>query len=407
VNDNPNDGLERDPRLARLYEAASGEEPPAALDAAILAAARREVNARLQAADGGTHLKVAAALGGGGATPTPPVRAKRNWYVPVSIAAVMVLSVSLVMTLHQEKGDELSQPPRSASVPPAATAQAPAPAPAPAAERSPVPTEKADGALRDAVSATPKLAEEKRAGSGDAAKMADAKPSDGYAEPAKKQRAEKAESAAGSAAAQGGARKDQAANVAREQGPGDAAASRSAPGALGRLSSGVPAPATSASERRPEAFPAVREREAQVVAPVQTAPVSPVPSQPQSRDAAEARARGEADRAVAPRAAAPRRSAPAEDMQAQSAPAPAMAESRAAASPPPPAAVVMGKPAPPAQAKLAAPPRVLVWRGLEDQPPEKWLERLAEFKRDNRQADADELLAEFRRRFPDHPASAR
>lgn len=36
----------------------------------------------------------------------------------------------------------------------------------------------------------------------------------------------------------------------------------------------------------------------------------------------------------------------------------------------------------------------------------KWLERLAEFKRDGRQADADELLAEFRRRFPDHPASA-
>ena len=42
VNDNNrDDGLERDPRIARLLEAAGGEEPPAALDAAILAAARR------------------------------------------------------------------------------------------------------------------------------------------------------------------------------------------------------------------------------------------------------------------------------------------------------------------------------------------------------------------------------
>ena len=52
-------------------------------------------------------------------------------------------------------------------------------------------------------------------------------------------------------------------------------------------------------------------------------------------------------------------------------------------------------------------PQVPVWRGLEEQPPEKWLDRLAEFKRDGRQADIDELLTEFRRRFPDHPASAR
>jgi hypothetical protein len=51
--------------------------------------------------------------------------------------------------------------------------------------------------------------------------------------------------------------------------------------------------------------------------------------------------------------------------------------------------------------------RTPVWRGLEDQPPEKWLERVAEFKRDGRLAETDELMMEFRRRFPDHPASAR
>jgi hypothetical protein len=51
--------------------------------------------------------------------------------------------------------------------------------------------------------------------------------------------------------------------------------------------------------------------------------------------------------------------------------------------------------------------RAPTWLGLENQPPEKWLERLAEFKREGRSADAEELLNEFRRRFPDHPAGAR
>ena len=44
---------------------------------------------------------------------------------------------------------------------------------------------------------------------------------------------------------------------------------------------------------------------------------------------------------------------------------------------------------------------------LDNQPVEKWLERLAQLKREGRSAEADELMAEFRRRFPDHPASVR
>ena len=47
--------------------------------------------------------------------------------------------------------------------------------------------------------------------------------------------------------------------------------------------------------------------------------------------------------------------------------------------------------------------RVLALRGLEDQPPEKWLERAAEFKRDSRWAEWQFLMIEFGRRFPDHP----
>ncbi len=415
VNDNHNDGLERDPRLARLYEAASGEEPPAALDAAILAAARREVSARPQV------------VGGGGQTSIPPVRAKRNWYVPVSIAAVMVLSVSLVMTLHQEKGDELSQPPAATSQLP----KAPAPAAAPAAEPPAASSEKPDAKLRNDAPAKPKVAEEKRV---DADRVAKATPTpEAYGELAKKQRTEKLEAAADSAAAiASAARKDQpVGGAAREQGP--ASETAAAPQARREMQAGTldrpygpaagvrgaePAPGATfgglaSGTRRPDPFPAASEREAPVT--------SPAPAQA-SRDAVDGRQRSEADRnvtrgamqdapaAAAPAppakvAAAPRRAAPAEDVLAQS--APSIAEGRAAATPPPP------PPAKPAPAPVAKPAlrlmekRALLWRGLEDQPSEKWLERLAEFKRDGRQADADELLAEFRRRFPDHPASAR
>jgi len=70
-------------------------------------------------------------VGGGTVTSIPPVRAKRNWYVPVSIAAVMVLSVSLVTLVHQEKGDELSQPPTSGNVPQSTSVPPKPSAPAP------------------------------------------------------------------------------------------------------------------------------------------------------------------------------------------------------------------------------------------------------------------------------------
>lgn len=388
VNDNNrDDGLERDPRIARLLEAAGGEEPPAALDAAILAAARRGVDARPQL------------VGGDGHTSIPPLRAKRNWYVPVSIAAVLVLSVSLVTLVHEEKGDELAQPPVTARDP----SKSSAPAPAPAANApSAVMAEKPDAMLRDAAPAKPKPAEEKRAEPAQATE-ASAAP-EAYAGLAKKQRAGKIESTADSAAALGAVRKDQPASVAaREQGPASASATE------GAAAPQAPSSAPSVAKASPEPFPAQASA---------------------SRDAMEARARGEADRStphgviqdapavlavpvapspatVAPLAkgkAAPRRAAPADDALAQSAP-PVIEGRDLATSPPPPV-----KPAPAPAARPAL--RLLqkpapLWRGLEEQPPEKWLERLAEFKRDGRQADADELLTEFRRRFPDQPASAR
>jgi hypothetical protein len=94
---------------------------------------------------------------------------------------------------------------------------------------------------------------------------------------------------------------------------------------------------------------------------------------------------------------------------------PALAEGRAMAVPQPKlAAKPVEKPAerpaagvPMQRSAAAAAPRPVWLSELDDQPPEKWLARLAEFKRDGRMADADVLMAEFRRRFPDHPASAR
>jgi hypothetical protein len=47
--------------------------------------------------------------------------------------------------------------------------------------------------------------------------------------------------------------------------------------------------------------------------------------------------------------------------------------------------------------------RALAWRGLEQEPPQKWLERLAELRKQGQTREADELLAEFKRRFPAHP----
>ena len=97
-----NDGT-RDAQLTAAYRAAAQDMPPPALDAAILAAARREVGAR----------------------PRPAGFSFRAWRGPLSVAAVVVLSVSLVM-LMREEAPELVAPPRADD--PAANAKLAAPA---------------------------------------------------------------------------------------------------------------------------------------------------------------------------------------------------------------------------------------------------------------------------------------
>lgn len=83
LNQHNTEGAERDPRLDQLYAQAGLEEPRAALDQAIRAAARREVQARPQAL--GARL--------------------RRWRVPISIAAVVVLSVSVVTLMREESAN--------------------------------------------------------------------------------------------------------------------------------------------------------------------------------------------------------------------------------------------------------------------------------------------------------------
>lgn len=269
---------ERDPRLDRLYRETAREAPPAHLDQAILAAARREV----------------------GAGPRSLSARVRRWRVPVSLAAVIVLSVSLITLVREEGGDPLApQPPSRAPAPAEAEADArPAQPPAPAASM--------------------------RAAPGDDARSGP---------PA--ERARKADSA----------RRDEVSLSAQ--------GARTAP---------APEPSAQAVPRPFEAMPdAARETTAQPKAPA----------------AVEERAGAPA--ASAGRVAPPVAAAPARDTARAKAPAPSP---QAAAAP--------------ASAQL--PP----WHGLEQEPPGKWLERVAELRQLGRTAAAEELLAEFKRRFPDH-----
>jgi len=99
----------RDERLTRLYREGATAEPPAALDAAILAAARAEV------------------------APKPARRRAgwQRWCAPAGLAATVVLTVTLTLLVRQE------QALREEALPPSVAPQAPAAAPAP--KQEPVP----------------------------------------------------------------------------------------------------------------------------------------------------------------------------------------------------------------------------------------------------------------------------
>lgn len=289
--------------LARLYREAAREQPPAHLDAAILAAAHRDV----------------------GALPRPLGSAwLRSWRLPVSIAAVVVLSVSVVLLMVEEGGEPFTEPPRS--VPKAV------PQPAEAVDQASAPSKPA------APASTP------------ASELSGARDTTGETRLAKNSTAK-------------GAGKQSA-----------------------------PAPS---ADPVPQPFPAT--------------PPSVASSGQRAADLKPARppddARERPDEA--PRSARLRSLQP--ESTRESAPSTIGIGGLSEQAPPAPSGPVAPQSAPPASAaKLGSTPRQsALIREYEHQAPEKWIEKIAELKRDGKTTEADEMLAEFKKRFPKHPLPAR
>ncbi len=287
MSETPQNDLERDAMLTAIYRTAGQDAPPVALDAAILAAARREVGARPHPAG--------FSFGG-------------SWRTSLSIAAVLVLSVSLV-TLMREEASKLTAPPR-ADVPAVKTKL-----------KSSVASD--DNAAPDAVD----LRDSKVAASTERQRQP---------APLDAQR----EIVQAPAAAP----------------PGKAAAK--------------PARAVEPAADRPIPFPAI---------------------------GASSGALTENKTQIVPAATPADRVDPASRGQADYAPAKQAAES-------PPASVAGVPPAPAApQAKPASP--AVTTSKLEravDLPPEKWLERIEELRKQGKFEEVRASLADFRKRYPDY-----
>lgn len=276
---------DRDPGLDRAYRAVDREEPPARLDDAIRAAARREVGARPQPA------------GGGGL---------RAWRVPVSIAAMLVVGVSIVTLVREEHPQVLEVPS------PVPAAQAPAPE---------------------------------------------------AAQPPKTLRDAPAEQQATTAAGAGRASDE----VAR------------------------PLPAQPAPETRLSAPSAAAKEEAG----------SPKRDRSNEQDAARNESEPRAEQARrAPQAFGPS-DPPAATAQIQSAAAPAAADSKGQSAPRPQTLADAAPATPAAEGRMA--PRAKAQADnayAEFDTPEKWLDRIRDLRKQDRQPEAAKLLAEFRQRYP-------
>jgi len=313
---------ERDPALDRVYAAGAIEEPPERLDAAIRAAARREVGARPRRLD--------ALL--------------RAWRAPVALAAVLVLSVTVVLLLREEGADRLTDLP-----PPAA------------APASPADSRRPDD---NAPAAPP--AEQRD-------KPASAQPAAPQPESALRRDASPRQPAPAEADR---SRKEQGRAESRQE----------APRALDE-----PRPAI-----RPFAEPPAAPAEPQRNAPSRTDALAK-----QAESGAAAGAQAEQERPAAPRAPAPPAKAAAPDAASGA----FVQSQRARSAAKLPQEESAGRLEDRARADNAAEARP-VWQGYENQPPEKWLERVAELRRGARDAEARDMLAEFRRRFPQYPVPA-
>ncbi len=261
----------RDPRVSAGYRALGEAQPPEALDAAILAASRRAVGAGPQRA-GASRL--------------------RRWALPVSIAAVVVLSLSLVVRVQLERPD------LEALLPPVAV-------------------DKPAGDAKEEVAALAKRNELART---------EPKAKAGAAAPATAERERQALRApptpAPAPAAAPPARAFVAEPPAPKSAPAPAPAESAAPAQLGAASGAAPAAAPGIPEGRADRAPSAEPQAAGRVA---------------SNAALEDRAQASAEAA-----------------------------------------------------------------GKKDEVPREWLERIARLRREGRVKEADDSLAEFRRRYPDY-----
>ena len=358
----------RDAQLSKLYRESGAPEPSAEIDQAILAAARREVHAE----------------------PRRLGHWMRQWRVPVSIAATIVVSATLVMLVVDEGGHRLEE---SSPV-----------APAPAPKESPAPQTAPTKDLRPPSAAMPERKAEAR---GDAPK-----PPSTHAE-------------SDSAAARQLLKSPPKSELAAEgRAPVESPRAQPAPppATLARpfpATPPAPEPATRA-EAEDRAAPQPESAAPRVAeAPPRDAPAGRIDEGLQADERARADDAGTGTARLGVRGftdaplAGGQQAAPSQDeigskapSEPQKAKGPATrAQERAdpaAATAPTPAAKRAPAPKPKAESRGA-----LLARDLADQPPEKWLERVEQLRREDRRSDADHLMVEFRRRFPDHPAAHR
>jgi hypothetical protein len=345
---NERDTAGEDSRIAALYREAALEEPPPHLDASIRRDARRALEA-------------------------PAAARARPWWsawrVPVAFAAVAVLSVSVVAIVSREGGEPLTIGER------VATSEAPsaaAPQAAPGADHAPAETEaQAPERTRRKLEARQR---EDRRGEASAPVSPSAVP-----------RGEASAPASQSAAPRGEPHAPPRASAADASAKAAAGASRTLADQERSADTGTARPRSPEAERAPYAL---------------TTPApAPPPPVPQAARAPAASPAPATTPAPAPSPApAPRPEAAPANEAAAAAPAPAAAQRRRAETSAAPAA----KPAMAARNALTPAVAAIVVE-LDGRAPAAWLERVATLRRDGRTDDADALLAEFTRRYPDEP----